>query len=186
MPRAGLSPAIVAATAAELIDRQPNKPLGFAHLAAELGVKAPSLYNHVDGVDELERMVALRGVAELAERCRTAVMGLTGPEALLSLAHAYRSYASEHPGVYPLTQVARPGDADYEAVAGRLLGAVLALLAGFGFTGDEAIHAARTVRSALHGFALLTANHGFGLETDVEASFTWMVETLTAALADQA
>ena len=183
MPRAGLSPAMVAAAAGELLDRDPKCPIGFARLATELGVKPPSLYNHIDGVDELERMVALGGIGELAERCRAAVMGLDGPEGLLSLAHAYRSYATEHPGVYPLTQVARPGDADHEAVAGRLLEAVVALLAGFGLRGDEAIHAARTVRSALHGFALLATNNGFGLDVDVEASFTWMVDALATALA---
>ncbi len=186
MPRAGLSPAIVTATAATLIDREPHRPLGFAHLAAELGVKAPSLYNHVDGVEELERLVALGGIDELAERCRSAVMGRTGQEALAALAGAYRSYATEHPGVYPLTQVARPGDADYEEVTGRLLAAVLALLGGFGLDGKEAIHAARTVRSALHGFVLLATHAGFGLETDTDASFTWMVEALTRALTAQA
>ncbi|MGF1665061.1 MAG: TetR-like C-terminal domain-containing protein [Acidimicrobiia bacterium] len=186
MPRAGLTPAVVAAVAAELLDREPHTPIGFARLAAELGVKPPSLYNHIDGVDELERMIALGGIGELAERCRAAVMGLTGPEALHSLARAYRSYAAEHPGVYPLTQVARPGDPAYEEVAGKLLEAVIALLSGFGLQGEEAVHAARTVRSALHGFALLATNRGFGLDTDVDASFTWMMQALTTALADQA
>jgi AcrR family transcriptional regulator len=173
---------MVAAVAAELLDREPHTQIGFARLATELGVKPPSLYNHIDGVDELERMIALAGIAELAERCRAAVMGLAGPDALRALAQAYRSYATAHPGVYPLTQVARPGDTGYENVAGRLLEPVLALLAGFGLQGDEAIHAARTVRSALHGFTLLASNRGFGLDTDVDASFSWMVEALTTAL----
>lgn len=174
MPRVGLTPVAVAAAAAELMDAEGRDALSLARLASELGVRPPSLYNHVDGLDGLERLVALQAVRKLADTCREAVMGRGGVEGLRALADAYRRFAVAHPGTYPLTQVARPGDGEYEEEAGRLLEPVLALLSGLGLADAELVHAARAVRSALHGFASLETGDGFGLEVDVDASFEWL------------
>lgn len=183
MPRRGLSTEAVVGAAARMLDRDPERPLTLARLAEELGVRPPSLYNHVDGADGLERLVALQGIAELAEACRAAVMGRSGADALTSMAGAYRRFALDHPGVYPLTQVAHPGDGEYEAAAERVLEPVMATLSGLGIPPGQHVHAARSVRSALHGFALLETGRGFGLAVDVEASFTWLVDMLGRGLA---
>ncbi len=175
MARAGLSPAVVTRAAATIVNAGGRNALTLARVADELGVRSPSLYNHVNGLDGLERLLALDGIDQLAEVCRTAVMGRSGVEALHSLAAAYRDFALGQPGVYALTQVARPDDPDYVARAGRVLETVLAVLAGFGLDGDDLIHAARSIRSALHGFAHLETMHGFGLEVEVAISFDWMV-----------
>ena len=175
MPRRGLSTEAVVELATRMLDNDPGRPLTLARVAEELGVRPPSLYNHVDGIEGLERLVAIRGIGELAEVCRTAVMGRSGPDALASMAGAYRRFALDHPGVYRLTQVARPGDEVYEAAAGRVLEPVMATLSGLGIPSGQQVHAARSVRSALHGFALLEIQRGFGLAVDVESSFTWLV-----------
>ncbi|HVR33466.1 MAG TPA: WHG domain-containing protein [Acidimicrobiia bacterium] len=182
MARAGLNTEVVARAAADLLNREGNAALSLARVAAELGVQSPSLYNHVDGLDGLERAVALVGVDELAEVCRGAVMGLSGRDALGALAAAYRGFARRQPGVYGLTQVARPDDPEFGQKAARVLEPVVAVLAGFGLEGDDLIHAARTLRAALHGFALLETRHGFGLAVDIDASFHWMIETLERGL----
>lgn len=183
MPRIGLTPEVVTHTAAAIIDRDGLAALTLAKVAAELGVRSPSLYNHVDGLDALVRLVALQGVDDLGEVCRTAVMGRSGEDAIHRLAAAYRQYAREHSGVYPLTQVARPGDDEYEAVAGRVLESVSAVLGAMGYEGDELIHAVRGMRSAMHGFAVLEVGGGFGLAVDVDASFDWMVAMVRRGLA---
>lgn len=183
MPRAGLSPEIVTQAGAALVNREGRQALTLARLAEELGVRSPSLYNHVDGLDGLERSITLRGVDELADACRTAVMGRAGGEALQALAAAYRDFALAQPGVYALTQIARPADAEYAERAGRVLEPVVAVLGGFGLAGDDLIHAARTLRAALHGFVDLATRDGFGLTVDVEASFAWMIEVLERGFA---
>lgn len=175
MPRAGLTPTSVAEAAADLVDREGVQALTLARVAEHLGVRSPSLYNHVDGLEGLGRVVALRGIDQLGEACRSAVMGRSGSEAIRQLAAAYRRFALEHPGLYPLTQVARPGDDEYEAVAGRVLESVAAVLTGMGYEGDELIHAVRSLRSSLHGFAVLEVGSGFGLEVDLDESFEWLV-----------
>jgi AcrR family transcriptional regulator len=186
MARAGLTPAAVVEAAADLVDREGPAALSLQRVADQLGVRSPSLYNHVDGLDALEREVALAGIRQLADTCRAAVMGRSQADGLRALAAAYRAFALGHPGVYALTQVARPEDPLYAEVAGRLLEPVLALLVGFGLEGQDLIHAARTIRGALHGFALLEVQSGFGLDVDRNDSFEWMVALLERGLATAA
>src|SRR5690606_26636965 len=148
-----------------------------------LGVKSPSLYNHVDGLEDLERSITLLGVDQLAEVCRGAVMGRSGADALRALAFAYRAFAAGQPGVYAMAQIARPQDREYGARAVRVLEPVIAVLAGFGLEGDDLIHATRALRSALHGFSLLEVQDGFGLDIDVDATFEWLMTALERGLA---
>lgn len=186
MARAGLTPPVIAEAAAGLVDRDGPAGLTITRVADELGVRPPSLYNHVDGRDALERLVALDGIDRLAEACRAAVMGRAHGAALRALAHAYRDYAAAHPGTYQLTQRARPGDAAYETRAARLVEPVMALLSAYGLPETELVHAARTLRSALHGFVLLEQRSGFGLDIDIDASFDWMLNALEHSLTSPA
>lgn len=110
MPRAGLTPVVIARAAAALVDRDGPATLTLARVAQELDVRPPSLYNHVDGLPGLERLVALDGLEQLAEECRAALLGRSGADGLRAMARAYRAFVVAHPGVYPLTQVARPAD----------------------------------------------------------------------------
>lgn len=182
MPRAGLDREKVTVVAAAILDQEGTESLSLARVAAELGVKSPSLYNHVDGLDGLIRSIALGGVEDLAEVCRAAAMGRTGPDALRSVLHAHRNYAVEHPGVYPLTQVARPDDEEIASASANVLEPVLAVLASFGIEGDDLIHTARAARSAVHGFCLLEATGGFGLEQDPDESFERLIELISDGL----
>lgn len=182
MPRVGLDRAKVTATASGILDTEGSDSLSLARVAAELGVKPPSLYNHVDGLDGLTRSIALEGIVGLAEVCRTASMGRSGTDALRSLLHAYRAFAAEHPGVYPLTQVARPDDEEISAASDKALQPVMAVLAAFGIEGENLIHAARAVRSAVHGFCLLEVGGGFGLDQDPDESFERLIDVLSTGL----
>ncbi len=182
MPRAGLSAAAVTDAAAELADAQGLEAVTLAALAARLGVRPPSLYAHVGGLEDVRARVAARGAEQLAERLQVAVAGRSGTEALGALAAAYRDYAREHPGAYAALQRVPARDARAGAAAERTVGVVLAVLGGYGLRGDEALHATRAIRSALHGFALLEAQEGFGLALDVDDSFAWLVALLDRGL----
>lgn len=182
MPRAGLTSELVVAAAGDHVNRNGVASLTLASLAAELGVKSPSLYNHVDGLEDLKRSVALAGVDLLADACRDATMGRSGKQALVALAGAYRQVAVDHPGMYALTQVARPDDEELTARGERVLQPVYAVLAGYGLDGDAAVHSARVLRSALHGFALLETQSGFGIDLSIEESFNRLIDIIDAGL----
>jgi hypothetical protein len=59
---------------------------------------------------------------------------------------------------------------------------VLAVQRGYGLEGEDAIHGARIVRSALHGFVALEAGEGFGISLDLDESFARLVATLDRGL----
>lgn len=183
MPRAGLSSAVVVREAARLVDEVGPEKLTLAALAQRLGVALPSLYKHIRGLDALLQKVSALATAELAARLTDAVVGRSGTDAVRALATAYREYARQHPGRYLTTQrVPDPDDPEHVAAGERAVGAIYATLRGYGLSGDDAVHATRALRSALHGFVVLENNGGFGLPQDVDRSFDQMVTALDAAL----
>ena len=166
------------AAAAELANRRSTADLTLTELAAVLNVRVPSLYNHIAGLDGMRRDLALFGLRDLLARLRQAAFGRVGREALLALAHAYRQFAHEQPGVYPLTLVAPAADdAEWVALSRELVQMMLLLLASYGLQGDTALHAIRGLRALLHGFVSLEAQSGFGLPLDRDESYQRLVTT---------
>jgi AcrR family transcriptional regulator len=181
--RAGLTADRVVAEAGALADERGIGGLSLTPLAERLGVRVPSLYKHVGGLDDLHRRIALAGMRDLTEVLGEATVGRSGREALRACATAWRAYARKHPGRYGAIQRA-PDQADAElATAGaRLTNLVYAVLRGYGLVEDETVHATRAVRSALHGFVTLEAEAGFGLSPDVDVSYDRLVDLLDAGL----
>lgn len=184
MPRAGLDRDQVVAAAADLADAEGLEAVTLARVAAALGVKSPSLYNHVDGRQGLVRGVAALGARQLTEATREAAVGRSGADALLAAAGAYRAFVIEHPGRYEAGAVAAPapGDDELQAAADAMLDVLRGVLRAWSLAGAEEIHALRAFRAAVHGFASLEAAGGFGLDVDVDASFTRLMTALGAGL----
>ncbi len=149
-----------------------------SELATALEIRTPSLYNHVDGIDDLRQAMALYGLEELLRRMRTAAAGQVGREALRAIACAYRDFAQEHPGIYPLViRAPDPDEADLIALAQELLQLLLLVLASLGLEGDDALHAVRGLRAVLHGFVALEVASGFKMALPQDESFRRLVET---------
>ncbi|MFG1653763.1 TetR/AcrR family transcriptional regulator [Micromonospora sp. NPDC049275] len=183
MPRAGLNQQTVVREAARLADEVGYQQLTLAALASRLGVALPSLYKHIRGADALSQKLAALASAELATELTTAAAGRSGGDALRAMADAYRAYAHRHPGRYPATQqVPDPSDPEHVEAGERAVGAIFAVLRGYGLTGDDAVDATRALRSALHGFVALEAAGGFGLPREVDRSYHQLVAGLDVAL----
>ena len=184
MPRAGLSELVVIEEAERLIDEVGLPRLTLAELAGRLGVRQPSLYKHIQGTDGLVRSIAIRAKNELAYVLARAAVGRERADALASISYAYRAWALEHPGRYASGQAApAPGDTENEAASSAVVEVITDVLAGYRLADDEAIHAARFLRSALHGFVTLEGAGGFGLPLDIDLSFQRLVNGITRAVA---
>ncbi|MEU8299435.1 TetR-like C-terminal domain-containing protein [Micromonospora sp. NPDC048909] len=182
MPRVGLNQQTVVREAARLADEVGYQQLTLAALAARLGVALPSLYKHIRGADALTQKLSALATAELATELTGAAVGRAGVDALRAIATAYRAYAHRHPGRYPAAQrVPDPADPEHVAAGERAVGAIYAVLRGYGLTGDEAVDATRMLRSALHGFVALEAAGGFGLPRDVDRSYDELIAALDTA-----
>jgi AcrR family transcriptional regulator len=184
VPRAGLTPERIIAEAEDLADEVGLTRLTLAELANRLGVRLPSLYKHVSGMDGLQRAMSVRAKLELAEVLGRSAVGRSGDDAVRSMAAAYRAWATEHPGRYAGTvRAALPGDEAEESAGAAATGIVLDVIAGYHLAGADAVDAARAIRSALHGFITLEADHGFGLPVDIDRSFGRLVDALCRGLA---
>jgi AcrR family transcriptional regulator len=184
MRRARLDTEAVVDAAAALADAEGLESVTLARLAAVLAVRPPSLYVHIDSLEDLRRRVGARGARDLAAELSRAAAGRARGDALRAVAHAYRAYGREHPGSYAAAQRARELQQDEQAVASAAAATdvVLAVLGGYGLEGDDAVHAARTIRVAIHGFVSLEAEGGFAIDLSLDESFERLIATLDRGL----
>ena len=175
MPRVGLDRATVVAAAAVVADEHGFASLTMALVAQRLGVRTPSLYKHVDSLAALQQGIAVLAATEMGDALRDAMQGVAGRDALTAAARVIRSYVTDHPGRYAAT-VGAALDAEFEASSARVLESLSAALRGYRIDPAEQIHALRTLRSALHGFATLQQANGFQMEADIDKSFAWMID----------
>ena len=185
--RAGLDQASVVEAAASLVDEEGIEQLSLGRLAERLGIRTPSLYNHVAGLPGLKHDLKLYCLRDLLDRITRATIGKSRAEAIVSLANAYRDYARENPGRYALTQQAPdPGNQQENAFAQQVVDVVQAVLAPYRLSEEEAIHAIRGLRSIVQGFVTLEAASGFGIPIDLDASFHWIINVFIAGLSQSA
>jgi AcrR family transcriptional regulator len=154
-----------------LADANGFDALTLASVAEQLGIRIPSLYNHVDGLSGLREALTLWTLRQLAEQLRRSAVGKSGDDAVLAVSHAYRAFARAHPGIYTVTQRAHPDNAEISAAGAEVVDVLIMVLAPYGFSDDDTIHAVRVWRSVVHGFVDLETKGGFGIPLDVDETF---------------
>jgi AcrR family transcriptional regulator len=176
--------AIIAAGRA-LLEEGGLDAVTMATVAAEVGVKPPSLYKHIrdrsallaamatDGAEELGRVLAQAG----------ARAGDTPTERLVALADAYGDFARRSPrtaamlfaGLGPELQA--PLEA--AALSARPIIEVAAELVG----ADGVLAAARVLTAFAYGFTSMETAGAFRFGGDVDEAFRWGVAALARGLA---
>ncbi|MNJ42812.1 TetR/AcrR family transcriptional regulator [Paenibacillus fonticola] len=183
-PRPGLDANVVLMAAVDIADQQGVQAVTLASVAASLGVRSPSLYNHIRGLEELKALLALYALEQLYNKISEAVEGLDGREGIEQFAHAYIRFARERPGLYESAQLV-PQEMSGEEIGKakeRVVDLVLQLLKPYGLPQQEALHAVRGLRSLIHGFAALKKLGGFGLPLSVEESLDFNLRIFLAGL----
>ena len=152
-----LSRDVVVNAALTFLDREGWDALSINALASHLGTKGPSLYNHVDSLDDLRRTVRMRVIDDILQMLSTVAAGRTRDDAVMAMASAYRSYAHNHPGRYSaFTRMPLGGDdPEFTAASHSAALPVIDVLASYGLSGQDAFYAALEFWAALHGFVLL-------------------------------
>ena len=99
-----VSKSLVIETASKIADKQGLNNLSLKAVAEELNVRTPSLYNHIESLDDLLREVAHKGMRSMNEQMTQAAIGKSGNTALKSISVEYLNFIIEHPGVYETIQ----------------------------------------------------------------------------------
>ena len=166
-----------------LVNHQGLSSLTISKLAKELNVKPPSLYKHIQSLNQIHDelgMVFMKGVIQLIQ---TNAFGLSGEKALKEFCNSFRMYSLENPGLYQamqLTHVIR--SKQYQEIANSLLELLGRVLVSFQIQKHRQTDAIRFLRSVLHGFIDLEIHNGFGLPEDINNSFELAMEACILSL----
>jgi AcrR family transcriptional regulator len=118
----------VVEVAEKIVDSDGWQQLTMTSLAAKLGVRGPSLYNHVESIEALLAEVQIRALAALSNRLQLASMGKVRADCIRAMAAAQRAYATEHRGLYELAMsqaIDLEGMATASVPAGEALSAAI-------------------------------------------------------------
>jgi AcrR family transcriptional regulator len=158
----------IAAAARRLLEQGGPHALSMRAVAAEVGIRAPSLYKHLADKEALETAIIASGLAELGDLFEAAVAGVTDP--LTALALAYRRWGQDHPHLYRLSmdrplprERLAPGLEDRPARV---------VVAACGGDAD----AARAVFAFAHGMVMLELADRFAPDADIDAAWRTGVE----------
>jgi len=183
MAKQPLDESKVVGVAARLADRDGLDALTLTSVASELGVRQPALYRHVNGFDGLLRSLGLRGRELLADELAAAAIGVSRDDAVEAVGLAWRNMVREHPGLYAATdRYPCAGDDELESAVERVVEILGRALSGYGLDNDNCVHAARTLRSAFHGFAHLESGDGHPLNQDLDESFHQMIRLICSGI----
>lgn len=171
----------VARAAIVLVEREGPDALGISSVARELQIRPPSLYNHVSSGDDLAFAVLVEGSRRLLAVWREDLREVYEPsEVLLTMALTMRRWALANISLYQLMSRVPPQNEhpEFAPVGGEMLDLFRRPLGQMGIRGDDAIHTARAIRAAMHGYVLLEGAGQFRFGQDTEASYRWLVDAI--------
>lgn len=179
-----LNLSVVLDRAIDLVDRNGFDALSLSSVAGELDVGPSALYSHLDGLEALRYLVAVRATDNLATEVRHAAIGTAGDAALAAMGTAYRRFALDRPGQFASTLLPPKSDDDDLARANRALDGIFVLVyTAMGLDADRAHLAARSTRSAIHGF--LALEHNAGTTPDHRTEYLFLLDVLRLGLHDE-
>jgi AcrR family transcriptional regulator len=182
-----LSRAIIIKAAAELADKTCSGDVTLQGLAKALGVKMPSLYNHVNGQQDLRQSLAVHALECLRATLVSACVGRSSEDAIAAMCGAYRTFAHRHPGIYrAILRVPEPNEKELRAANGAILQLLLQVLSPFRLPEESAIHSVRALRALLHGFVSLEMVGAFRKSPERDESYHRMVGAFLSSLRRQA
>jgi AcrR family transcriptional regulator len=172
------------AAAAELAEEKGLENVSLLQVAEKLGVKSPSLYNHLSGLKELSSGISKLAINKLEDTIRKAAIGLSKEDALTEIAVSYRKFAKENPELYKaILRFHDYSDSGIQEAGHDVVRILYQVMEPYHYTKEETIHFVRGFRSALHGFVSLEEAGFFqSTEADVDESYKQLVFRLVSTL----
>jgi AcrR family transcriptional regulator len=157
-------------TARSILEREGPDGLTMRRLAGRMGIRAPSLYKHVESKEELEALLIADVFREVGQLFRDAIASVpprnSKGTALAELARAYRRWALEHPHLYRLlTDGPLPRERLPEGLEAWAAEPVVMAVAG---DPDRA----RAAWAFAHGMTILELDGRFPPHADLDAAWT--------------
>lgn len=182
--RLRLNRATVVDMAAAIADAEGIGAVSLSRIAGDAGVRQPALYRHVSGIDDLLVQLSLRARHLLVDALSRAIAGTSRDESVHAVAHAWRDFVREHPGLYAATDlVPSVGDPGVELSLAGVVGTLTSALDGYSLTPSQRAHCARSLRSSLHGFSVLERDGGHPEPYAIDRSLANLVDLFCRGIA---
>jgi hypothetical protein len=141
------------------------------------------VYNHIESIDALRLDLSFEASRRRAKRFALPTAGRAADDAVRVLAKAYRDFSQTQPGLYEAVPIAPEHQEGEAHEASRpSVDIVCAVLSGYVLSGHATVHAARLLRSALHGFIALEVHGGCGLPATPGKPLALLAGTLVKGL----
>ena len=102
MSAKGLTREVIVSEAVACMEHTGQPTVSLHELARRLGVKTPSLYNHIQNTRQLQREVFRYAIDKFVAHQEAAVAGKERDQAVRAFAQAYHAFAVENKGLYRL------------------------------------------------------------------------------------
>ena len=182
MAKMRISKELILSVALEILEKKGISGLTMANIAGKCGIKPPSLYKHVCGIDQILDGLYLKWLQGLRDVLERSAVGKSGKEAITEIANGFRLYAHCNPGLYSISQPTHAGkDSEIEAIAMDIMKILGLVFAAF-CPKKNVLNTIRTFRSFLHGFVDLEMKHGFGLPGNLDESFRFSVNVFLTGI----
>lgn len=153
MNKGKINKEIIIEAAIKLIEEKGINDFSLRSVARYLGVKAASLYNHIDNIDDLVFGVCKYSIETLNEFELKNIEGLSGDDAIVALASAYRNFAKTHKELYKvIMKIFKYNSERIDEIGKKITIPFMKVLDDYDLSNDEKAHWQRILRSILHGF----------------------------------
>lgn len=184
MSRTGISKEKIVDMAIYMVEENGIDELSLRGLAAQLNIKAASLYNHVEGISEIKTAVGLKAIGMLGGELEKASRGYERDDAIRAIAEAYRTFAKEHAQMYRMIiEVPESGDDILCQEWTRSIRPISNVIKQYKISDENVINLMRFFRSTMHGFVALE-KHGFLKDdsVDIENSFDEIITFIIGSI----
>jgi AcrR family transcriptional regulator len=172
-------------TAAAIADEKGFDAVTLTAIAENFGIKKPSLYNHIESLDELRCELVIFSSMQLKEKLAAAAIGKSKKDAILEIAIVYRQFSHEHPGQYQSIMSSAweyKESPRFKTATKELMGILRTVLSHYDLHDDDLTHAVRGLRSIMHGFVSLEASGWFTKPAGREDSYLQLIHTFISGV----
>ena len=179
MSKNNISEKLIIETSAKLSNKVGLDNLSLKRIAEELNIKSPSLYNHIESLDEIKQKLMIYGWTQMEEKIIDSAVGVSSYEALKNMCNAFYEYATKNKGIFTaMLWYNKYENIEKENATTRLFDTLFKIMKPLEISEENIHHIVRTLRSFLEGFSLLVNNNAFGNPISIKKSFDLSLEII--------
>ena len=169
--------------ASDIADEKGLNNLSLKVVAEKLNIRTPSLYNHINCLDDLLRAVAHNGMRQMNEQMKQTAIGKAGTVAIKAVAIEYLNYMIIHCGVYETIQWATwHGTEETAAIFDDYLSLLTTLIQYCDSAPEHTNEILDMLTGIIHGFTTLQLRYAFSNPDKVRNDLSNALDTLLSGV----